>query len=181
MNVQKTSLVDAVVIDPQVFGDHRGFFLESYSKRDYEKAGIANYFVQDNHSLSREKGVLRGLHFQLPPFAQAKLIRAIHGSIYDVIVDLRKGSPSYGKWEGFTLTGDNFKTLFVPAGFAHGFCTLEENTEVLYKTDNFYSPEHDSGIIWNDADLAIDWPVDNPILSDKDQKLPSSSQLDSPF
>lgn len=169
MDFQKTNLRDVFLIKPQVFQDKRGFFLESYNEDEFKKAGIDAKFVQDNHSFSKEKGVLRGLHFQLPPFTQAKLVRVTAGAVFDVVVDLRKDSETFGKWQGFELSTENFQMLFVPRGFAHGFCTLEEDTEFLYKCDNLYAPDHDSGIIWNDTDLKIDWPLDSePIISEKD-------------
>jgi len=171
MEFAKTVLKDAWLIKPKVFKDKRGFFLESFSQKEFEKKGIEINFVQDNHSLSVKKGVLRGLHFQRPPFAQTKLVRVTKGSVYDVIVDLRKNSPTYGKWKGFELSAKNFLMLLVPKGFAHGFVTLEDNTEFIYKCDEFYHPEADSGIIWNDPTLNIDWPVKNPLLSEKDAKL----------
>jgi len=143
--------------------------------------GIKSNFVQDNHSLSKEKGVLRGLHFQKPPFAQAKLVRAIKGEVYDVIVDLRKKSKTFGKWEGFKLNEKNKLMLYVPRGFAHGFCTLRKDTEFLYKTDNFYAPESEGGVIWNDETLKIDWPINQPILSEKDKRLVDFKELNSPF
>jgi dTDP-4-dehydrorhamnose 3,5-epimerase len=176
-----TDFGDAWVIKPKVFNDSRGFFLESYSAREFADHGIFCAFVQDNHSLSKEAGVLRGLHFQLPPREQAKLIRAIRGSIFDVIVDLRRGSPTYRKWQGFTLSADNFLMLYVPRGFAHGFCTLERDAEIVYKVDNYYSADHDSGVAWNDPDLAVDWPVKNPILSNKDRTLKPLAAFDTPF
>ncbi len=173
MEFQKTTLKDAFLVKSQVFQDERGFFLENYSKQKFQAAGIEVDFVQDNHSLSVKKGVLRGLHFQKGSDAQAKLVRVTKGAVYDVIVDLRKDSPTFGKWEGFTLTAENFLMLFVPRGFAHGFCTLEENSEFQYKCDNFYVPQSEGGVIWNDPTLKIDWPVENPILSEKDQKNPT--------
>lgn len=181
MDFQKTSFQDAWLIRPQVFRDKRGFFLESFSKKKFEVAGIDARFVQDNHSMSVEKGVLRGLHFQKPPHSQAKLVRVTKGSVYDVIVDLRKDSETYGKLEGFNLSENNSLILFIPKGFAHGFCTLENNTEFMYKTDEYYAPESDSGIIWNDPTLNIKWPTENPILSDKDQKLQEFKDFNSPF
>lgn len=181
MEFQKTKLKDAYLITPQVFEDARGFFLESYSKQEFAKNGIEIDFVQDNHSLSTKKGVLRGLHFQKPPYAQAKLVRVTRGKVYDVIVDIRKDSETFGKWEGFELTGENKKMLFVPRGFAHSFLTLEDNTEFLYKCDEFYHPESDSGIIWNDPTLKIDWPIAEPVLSEKDAKLGFFKDLQLPF
>jgi len=181
MEFQKTSLKGAFLIKPQVFQDERGFFLESYSKKKFQEAGIKADFVQDNHSLSVSKGVLRGLHFQNPEDAQAKLVRVTKGAVYDVIVDLRKDSETFGRWEGFELTSDNFYMLFVPRGFAHGFVTLKDRTEFQYKCDNFYNPANESGIAWNDPDLKINWPIENPILSEKDKKLPFFKNLNSPF
>jgi dTDP-4-dehydrorhamnose 3,5-epimerase len=181
MNFQSTEINGLILITPKVFKDPRGFFLESYSDRTFRNAGITTVFVQDNHSRSEPVGVLRGLHFQKPPFAQTKLIRVVQGAIYDVAVDLRKSSPTFGKWQGFELTSKNFNMLLVPQGFAHGFCTIEPGTEVQYKVDNFYSPEHDSGIIWNDPDLNIPWPVKDPVLSAKDAVLPSFKRFISPF
>lgn len=181
MEFRKTNLKDAYLITPPVFRDPRGFFLESYSKQKFQEQGIEIDFVQDNHSLSTEKGVLRGLHFQRPPFAQAKLVRVTRGKVFDVIVDLRKNSKTYGEWQSFELSAENFQMLFVPRGFAHSFLTLEDNTEFQYKCDEFYHPEADSGIIWNDPTLKIDWPVENPVLSEKDQKLGTFKDFESPF
>ena len=177
MEFIETKFKDAFLIKPKVFADQRGFFLESYSQRSFEENGIDAHFVQDNHSLSAAKGVLRGIHFQKDPYAQAKLVRVVKGSVFDVLVDLRKDSPTFGAWEGFTLSAENFLMLFIPRGFGHGFCTLEDNTEFLYKTGNFYAPESDAGVIWNDPDLKIDWPVEKPILSEKDERLPLFSSL----
>lgn len=181
MEIKKTTLDGVYLIKPKVFQDERGFFTESYSKKKLEELGINVDFVMDNHSLSVKKGVLRGLHFQNSPNTQAKLVRVTKGSVYDVIVDLRKDSSTYGKWEGFELSADNFLMLFIPRGFAHGFCTLEDNTEFQYKCDNFYAPESEGGIIWNDPDLKINWPVKDPILSEKDKLHPSFAEFKSPF
>lgn len=181
MEFIKTTLKDAYVIKPQVFGDHRGFFLESYSKKKFEEVGIKADFVQDNHSRSEKKGTLRGMHFQTPPYTQAKLLRVVKGKILDVIIDLRKNSETFGKWESFELTAENFEMLFVPRGFAHGFMTLEGNTEVLYKADNFYEPSSEGGIAWNDPDLKINWPIENPILSERDTKWPNLKNSTNPF
>ncbi|PIP27051.1 MAG: dTDP-4-dehydrorhamnose 3,5-epimerase [Candidatus Moranbacteria bacterium CG23_combo_of_CG06-09_8_20_14_all_39_10] len=181
MEIVKTTLKDAYLIKPQVFQDERGFFMETYSEKKFKEMGISADFVQDNHSMSVAKGVLRGLHFQNPGDTQAKLVRVTKGAVYDVIVDLRKESETFGKWEGFELTADNFLILFVPRGFAHGFCTLEDYTEFEYKCDNFYAPASESGIIWNDSDLKIYWPIENPILSEKDKKLQFFKDLKSPF
>lgn len=181
MQFIKTKLEGVFLIKPQVFEDERGFFLESYSQKEFEKQGIDANFVQDNHSKSVKKGVLRGLHFQSPPYTQSKLLRVIKGSVYDVVLDLRKNSPTFGQWEGFTLSAENFDMLYVPKGFAHGFCTLEDDTEFLYKTDEFYVPESEGGIIWNDPDLKIDWPVENPILKERDKNWPEFKTFNSPF
>lgn len=183
MKVYETSLTDAKLIETDVFGDHRGFFTESYSKEKFINAGITYDFIQDNHSLSIEPGVLRGLHFQLPPKAQTKLIRATTGVIYDVIVDIRKDSPTYKKWEGFILSEHNHRQLLVPKGFAHGFVTLTPNCNVQYKVDEEYSKEHDSGIAYNDETFGIDWPISlgNAILSEKDKQLVLFSEFENPF
>jgi len=181
MEIEKTTLEGAYIIKPQVLQDERGFFIETYSKKKFADIGIEANFVQDNHSMSVTKGVLRGLHFQLGDSAQAKLVRVTKGAVYDVIVDLRKDSKTYGKWEGFELTANNFWMLYVPRGFAHGFCTLEDYTEFQYKCDNFYDPKSESGIMWNDPDLKIYWPVEKPILSDKDKKHQLFKDFNSPF
>lgn len=172
MNVTPLKLTDAFVLEPVVHGDHRGFFMESYNNSLFHQHGITSNFIQDNQSLSAEAGVLRGLHYQLNPKAQTKLVRVLTGAIYDVIVDIRKSSPTFGQWVGVILSEHNHRQLLVPKGFAHGFCTLVPNTQVLYKVDEYYSPEHDRGILWNDPALGIDWPTSNPILSDKDQRHP---------
>ncbi|MCM3261602.1 dTDP-4-dehydrorhamnose 3,5-epimerase [Paenibacillus lautus] len=172
MNVTPLKLTDAFVLEPVVHGDHRGFFMESYNDSLFKQHGIAYNFIQDNQSLSAEAGVLRGLHYQLNPKAQTKLIRVLTGAIYDVIVDIRKSSPTFGQWVGVILSEHNKRQLLVPKGFAHGFCTLVPNTQVLYKVDEYYSPENDRGILWNDPALGIDWPTSSPILSDKDQRHP---------
>ncbi|TVX97062.1 dTDP-4-dehydrorhamnose 3,5-epimerase [Cohnella terricola] len=174
-------LKDIIVIEPTVYEDNRGFFLESYNKEKLAKAGITAEFVQDNHSLSLEVGVIRGLHYQLNPHAQSKLVRVTSGAIYDIVVDIRQGSPTFGKWEGFELSSRNKLQLFVPKGFAHGFCTLESRTEVQYKVDCFYSPEHDRGIAWNDPGLGIQWPVTPPVLSSKDIGHPLIGDADNNF
>jgi dTDP-4-dehydrorhamnose 3,5-epimerase len=172
MQVIETKLEGVKVIEPKVFQDQRGFFMESYNKETFNKAGISYYFIQDNHSLSAEAGVIRGLHYQLNPKAQTKLVRVVSGAIYDVVVDIRKSSKTFGQWVGFILSESNKRQLIVPRGFAHGFCTLVPNTEVLYKVDELYSPENDRGILWNDPELGIDWPTSNPTLSDKDKVHP---------
>ncbi|MFB8725148.1 dTDP-4-dehydrorhamnose 3,5-epimerase [Enterococcus casseliflavus] len=175
LTVTKTKLTDVLIIEPPVFGDHRGFFTESYSQADFQEAGITQNFVQDNHSLSVEAGVLRGLHFQKGNAAQTKLIRVVTGAVLDVIVDIRKGSPTYGEWEGYILSESNQRQLLVPKGFAHGFMTLTSNVNFLYKCDNYYDAEADAGIAFDDPDLAIDWPIakEKAILSEKDQHHPT--------
>lgn len=181
MEFIETIFKGAWIIKPKVFGDNRGFFLETFSQKWLEEKGIKANFVQDNHSKSALSGTLRGLHFQSPPYTQAKMARVIKGAVYDVIVDLRGDSETYGKWQGFELSEDNFNILYVPRGFAHGFCSLKPDTEFLYKVDNFYTPEYDSGIIWNDPDLKINWPVKDPILSEKDKKLQNFRDFKTPF
>ncbi|MEH7557861.1 dTDP-4-dehydrorhamnose 3,5-epimerase [Priestia megaterium] len=181
MNIIKTKFEDVILIEPKVFGDHRGFFTESYNKEMFKQNGIDIDFIQDNHSLSQQPGTLRGMHYQLNEKAQTKLVRVTRGAIYDVIVDIRKGSPTYGEWQGFILSADNKRQLLVPKGFAHGFCTIGENTEVQYKVDELYSPEHDRGIAWNDPALNIDWPFNNPVLSDKDTKHLTLAEADNNF
>lgn len=181
MKLIKTIFEDAFLLEPNVFGDHRGFFMESYNSKQFEELGLSFSFIQDNHSLSVDAGTLRGLHYQLEPYAQTKLVRAVRGALYDVILDIRKGSPTYGQWQGFILTEENKRQLLVPKGFAHGFCTLVKNTEVIYKVNNYYSAEHDRGIQWNDTKLNIDWPTAEPILSGKDSQHPSFSDAESNF
>ena len=173
MKVIKSRLKGVKLIEPAVYGDHRGFFMESYNEKIFQEHGIDHQFIQDNHSLSKEAGVLRGMHYQLEPKAQTKLVRVATGAIYDVVVDIRRDSPTFGQWEGFILSEYNKRQLLVPKGFAHGFCTITEDVNVLYKVDELYSPEHDRGIAWNDEELAIKWPVGEPILSEKDKKHPS--------
>lgn len=172
MNMTPLKLKGAYLIEPVVHGDHRGFFMESYNYSSLQEWGVKHQFLQDNQSLSCEPGVLRGLHYQLNPKSQTKLVRALTGAIYDVIVDIRRNSPTYGQWVGVILSEYNKRQLLVPKGFAHGFCTLVPNTQVLYKVDEYYSPEHDRGILWNDPALGIDWPVKEPLLSDKDRLHP---------
>lgn len=181
MKLIPSKLSDAFLVEPKVFEDARGFFMESYSRRAFEEHGIDITFVQDNHSLSRAQGVLRGLHFQRPPHAQCKLLRVTRGAVYDVIVDLRKDSATFGAWEGFELSEENRRMLLVPKGFAHGFCTVRPDTEVMYKVDEFYMPAHDSGILWNDPEIGIRWPVESPVLSEKDRKLPRMAEIETPF
>lgn len=169
---ERLEIPDVILIKPKVFGDERGFFMETYKKPDFERAGIIGEFIQDNHSRSRY-GVLRGLHFQREPYAQAKIVRVVRGIIYDVAVDLRRNSPTFGKWIGVTLSEHNKYQLYVPRGFAHGFVVLSEVADVIYKVDNLYAPEYEGGIIWSDPELEIDWPVEAPIVSEKDKRWPT--------
>lgn len=172
MNKFPTKLEGVYILQPVPHEDNRGFFMESYNSQKLAELGIHHQFVQDNHSLSLDAGVLRGLHYQLNPKAQTKLVRVVAGVIYDVVVDIRKSSLTFGQWVGVILSSTNKRQLLVPRGFAHGFCTLAPNTEVLYKVDEYYSAEQDRGILWSDPALQIDWPVFTPILSDKDRQHP---------
>lgn len=180
INVIPTKLQDVKLIEPAVFGDHRGFFMESYSDKDFKEAGIDFNFIQDNHSLSQEAGVLRGLHFQKGKSAQTKLIRVVTGAVLDVIVDIRKGSPTYGEWEGYIISEHNHRQLLVPRGFAHGFVTLTPNVNFLYKCDNDYDAAADGGISFDDPELGIDWPIDvnKAITSEKDSKHPTLKEFE---
>nr|WP_302598870.1 dTDP-4-dehydrorhamnose 3,5-epimerase [uncultured Cellulosilyticum sp.] len=173
-NFIETSIKDLYIIEPTVFGDNRGYFMESYSKRDFEEAGLTMNFVQDNESKSK-KGVLRGLHFQTK-HTQGKLVRVVEGEVYDVAVDLREGSPTFGKWEGVLLTAENKRQFYVPEGFAHGFLVLSETATFQYKCTDYYAPEYDGGVLWNDPDINITWPLDDieeVLLSDKDKVQPT--------
>ncbi len=174
---------DAQLIRTPIFRDQRGFFSETYNSRAFADAGIAATFVQDNHACSRAQGVLRGLHFQNPPKAQDKLVRVARGSIYDVIVDLRVGSPTYGRHAGVVLSAENWLQLWIPKGFAHGYCTLEPDTEVIYKVTELYSPRDEGGIRWDDPSLGIEWPIPavDLILSEKDKALPLMNEFVSQF
>ncbi len=171
------------VIRNRRVGDHRGWFAETFSQRRLEAAGISAHFVQDNHSLSRIVGTLRGLHFQTPPFAQDKLVRCLRGRILDVFVDVRRGSPSYGKWGSIELSSERDEQVLIPRGYAHGFLTLEPDSEIVYKVSDFYAPHNDGGLRWNDPDIGIAWPsqVDPGLMSEKDTKLPLLRDFDSPF
>ncbi len=171
---------EVILVEPKVFEDERGFFMETYKTPDFVASGINGNFVQENHSRS-SKGVLRGLHYQTPPFAQGKLVRAVRGKIFDVAVDIRKGSPTYSKWVSVILSEENKNMLYVPGGFAHGFCVLSEVAEVIYKTTNVYSLQCEAGVIWNDEDLNIKWPIKEPILSEKDRKWPTLREVDINF
>jgi dTDP-4-dehydrorhamnose 3,5-epimerase len=181
MKFTKTDIEGLWLVSPVVHGDGRGFFLESFSVREFESHGITAQFVQDNHSRSTQAGVLRGMHFQRSPFAQSKFVRVTRGSVYDVVVDLRRGSATYGQWRGFTLSDENKEMLFIPKGLAHGYCTLSAESDFFYKVDAFYSPQHDGGIRFDDPVIGIQWPVPDPILSEKDKKLPFLSDIESPF
>jgi len=183
VSAERQAIPEVISLTPARFGDERGFFSETYSAAAFAGLGVAATFVQDNQSLSRPKGVLRGLHFQTPPHAQGKLVRVVRGSILDVAVDIRAGSPTFGKHVAVELSASNWQQLWVPAGFAHGFCTLEDDTEVIYKVTDYYAPECDAGIRWDDPALAINWPVTagEVILSAKDQKLPLLAEISAPF
>lgn len=183
MKVRETSLVGVLVVTPSRFVDSRGYFAVTFNRQTFSQAGIATTFLQDNQSLSLQAGTIRGLHFQRPPVAQAKLVRVVRGSIYDVAVDLRIGSPTYGQWSAERISAEGGEQVFIPQGFAHGFCTLEAGTEVCYKVDNYYSPTQEGGIIWNDPSFCIPWPVvaGEEILSEKDGMLGTFESFASPF
>jgi dTDP-4-dehydrorhamnose 3,5-epimerase len=183
LTAKRLAIGDLVLIVPHRFGDGRGYFVETYNARAFAEIGITATFVQDNQSLSALPGTVRGLHFQVPPHSQAKLVRVLRGSVMDVVVDIRRGSPSYGRWCSVMLTAAGGEQLFIPRGFAHGLCTLEADTEVAYKVDGYYAPECDTGILWNDPEIGIAWPVDPAaaVLSPKDRELPPFRDLASPF
>lgn len=183
MVVEPCRIKDVLMFTPKRFEDSRGYFSETYNERTIAEAGIRDRFVQDNQSRSVAAGTIRGLHFQTPPFAQAKLVRVLRGSIYDVAVDIRAGSPTFGQYVGCILSAEKGNQFFVPVGFAHGFVTLEPATEIFYKVTNFYSAAHDKGIIWNDPDIAIDWPLGDaaPLTSEKDARLPRLRDLPTCF
>ncbi len=183
MKIEEFPIKGLFTFTPKRFGDERGFFSETFNARAFEEVAPGVTFVQDNHSLSRDVGVIRGLHFQTPPHAQGKLVRVTRGRVLDVAVDIRKGSPTYGHHVAVELSADNWTQFWVPAGFAHGFCTLEPDTEFLYKVTDYYSPESDSGIAFDDPDLGIDWPFDraSATLSGKDAALQAFQDFDSPF
>ena len=183
MNIIETKINGLLILEPRVFGDDRGWFMESFNQKNFEQAlterglEVPN-FVQDNHSYS-QKGVLRGLHYQLNPHAQGKLVRVVQGRAWDVAVDIRQGSPTFGQWVGVELTGENHKQFWIPAGFAHGFVALEDNTQFLYKTTNYYFKECECSIVWDDADIAIEWPVESGLelkLTDKDKFAPTFNE-----
>lgn len=183
MEVLQTSIEGVYIIEPKVFGDNRGYFFESFNAKEFaEKVGIDVAFVQDNESKSKY-GVLRGMHFQNPPYTQSKLVRVVKGKVIDVVVDIRKGSPTYGKYEMCELTEDNHRQFFVPKGMAHGFAVLSEEAIFQYKCDDFYHPEAEGAIAWNDSDIAVEWPIPDAdvILSEKDKHHPLLKDFDSPF
>lgn len=175
MTVTQTKLSGVYIVEPQVFGDARGWFMETYSK--IKTPQIACEFVQDNHSYSAQKGTLRGIHFQYPPMAQAKLVRCTRGAILDYAVDFRPDSATYKQWISIELSSENKKQLFIPHGCGHAFATLKDDTEVLYKTDNYYSKEHDGAVLWSDPEISIEWGIENPILSDKDKNAPLLKEI----
>lgn len=183
LDIRKTEIDGVLIVTPKRYADARGFFVETYNSGRFREAGIADIFVQDNHSLSVETGTVRGLHYQAPPRAQAKLVRVLKGAVIDVAVDARKGSPTYGRHVRTLLSADNGAQLLVPAGFLHGFATLAPMTEVAYKVSDFYSAEHDGAVFWNDPALAIDWGIDpaKAVVSDKDAKAISFAAFNSPF
>lgn len=181
MKAVETGISGLIVIEPDCFGDHRGWFMETYSKPKFEAMGITCDFVQDNQSYSSQKGTLRGLHFQIAPMAQSKLLRCTRGKIFDVAVDLRKDSPTYKKWYGVELSAENKKQFFMPQGMAHGFLTLSDDVEVQYKVDEVYSPECDRSIRFDDPEIGVDWVIADPILSEKDLKAPLLKDSDANF
>ncbi len=180
MQIEETALEGVLLITPNRFGDNRGFFSESWNRQRMQDAGVDLDFVQDNHSLSREPGTIRGLHFQAPPHAQAKLVRCGRGLLFDVAVDIRKGSPTYGQWVGYELSFENGRQLLIPAGFLHGFVTRSPDTEIIYKCSDYYAPECDGAVHWNSC--GIDWgDMETPVLSEKDMAAPRLAEFDSPF
>jgi len=177
---QRLKIPDVIVIEPRVFSDNRGYFFENFKEEEFSSNGIVEKFVQENFSHSTH-GVLRGLHFQKKPKSQAKLVTVLKGEIFDVAVDIRKNSPTFGKWVGEKLSSDGHKLIFIPEGFAHGFCVLSDYAEILYKVNKEYSPKHEEGIIWNDKKINISWPIKNPIISKKDKELTTLENLDNDF
>lgn len=181
MNVVKTNLQDVYILEPQVFGDSRGWFMETWSERKMKESGLQYTFVQDNQSYSAQKGTLRGLHFQKGRDSQAKLVRCTRGAVLDVAVDLREGSPTYKKWTSVELSAENKRQFLIPRGFAHAFLTLTDDVEFQYKADNFYAPAADRNIRWNDPEIGVEWGIENPILSAKDQQAPFFADSDVDF
>lgn len=177
---RQLSISEVILVEPQRFGDARGFFMETYQYDTFAANGITPRFVQDNHSRSA-KGVLRGLHYQKDPFAQGKLLKVVIGEIFDVAVDIRRGSPTFGQWVGEILSAENGRLLYVPSGFAHGFCVLSETADLIYKTTDYYNPESEKGIMWNDPQINVEWPISTPLLSTRDKKLPSLADADFNF
>lgn len=181
MEIKKTALDGVLIIEPKVFGDSRGWFMETYTESKFREVGIETVFVQDNQSYSAQKGTLRGLHFQKSPMAQTKLLRCTCGKILDVAVDIRRGSPNYKKWVAVELSAENKKMLYIPQGFAHGFVTLSDDVEVQYKVDNYYSPENDRSVKFDDKSIGVEWGTDNPVLSAKDSNAPLLDESDADF
>lgn len=181
MKVVETEIDDLYMLEPEVFGDNRGWFMESWSQKKMEDLGLFYNFVQDSHSFSALKGTLRGLHFQKGESSQAKLVRCVRGAVLDVAVDLRKNSKTYKKWVSCVLSAENKKQFLIPRGFAHGFLTLTDDVEFVYKADNYYDPKSDRNIIWNDSEISIEWGIENPILSEKDKNAPTLSESDVDF
>ncbi|MGQ9368780.1 dTDP-4-dehydrorhamnose 3,5-epimerase [Azospirillum sp. ST 5-10] len=179
MDIQRLDIPEIAILKPAKYGDARGFFSETYNKQRLAEAGIALDFVQDNHAYSAERGTVRGLHFQLAPAAQDKLVRVVKGAILDVAVDIRRGSPTYGRHVAVEISADAWNQILVPAGFAHGYCTLTPDTEIIYKVTDYYAPAHDRGLLWNDPALGIAWPVaaEEAVLSDKDRRQPTLAEL----
>lgn len=181
MKIIKTDVLDVYILEPQVFGDSRGWFMESWSRRSMEMAGFSYDFVQDNQSYSQKAGTLRGLHFQKGEDAQAKLVRCCKGAVLDVAVDLRRGSPTYKKWAAVELSAENKRQLLIPRGFAHGFLTLTDEVEFYYKADNYYAPGAERSVLWSDPDIGVEWRVTNPVVSDKDGAAPLLKNCDVDF
>ena len=182
LEITETTLPGVKLLTPKRFSDHRGFFAETYSQQAYAGLGVDATFVQDNHSQSAAAGTVRGLHFQGPPQAQAKLVRCGRGAIFDVAVDIRRGSPTYGSWAGYTLSAENGAQLYIPAGFAHGFATLMPESEIVYKCSDYYAPETEGALRWDDPDIGITWPLTGaPVLSEKDAHAPLLADFNSPF
>ncbi len=181
MNIFSTDLLGVYILEPKVFSDLRGWFMESWSQKKMDDVGLRYQFVQDNHSYTSKKGSIRGLHFQYGDHSQAKLVRCVRGAVLDVAVDLRRGSPSYMKWVAVELSAENKRQLLIPRGFAHGFLTLTDDVEFMYKADNFYNPDAERSIIWNDPDIGINWGVTDPILSAKDEQAPRLIDCDVDF
>ena len=177
MKLIETKLKDCYILEPDRFGDNRGWFSESYNKKVFEDLGLNYDFVQENESFSAKKGVLRGLHFQNEPYTQAKIVRCTRGAVYDVAVDIRHDSPSYGMWVGVELSEENGRQLLIPRGFLHGFQTLTDNVKFAYKCDNYYNKESDGGVMYNDPDIGVVWPIEDPILSEKDKHHPKLKEL----